>query len=125
MSRRFGGTGLGTTISKQLVELMGGSITATSTLGKGSTFTVLLPLTAGEVITTKNKLHKLPPMHFLIADDIPQNLELLSAILKRDQHQVTTANNGAEVLEALEHSLPDVVLLDVQMPVMDGLTAAT
>lgn len=125
MSRRFGGTGLGTTISKQLVELMGGSINATSTLGKGSTFTVLLPLALGEATATETKLHKLPPMHFLIADDIPQNLELLSAILKRNQHQVTTACNGAEVLEALAQAQPDVVLLDVQMPVMDGLTAAT
>lgn len=125
MSRRFGGTGLGTTISKQLVELMGGSISASSILGKGSTFTILLPLAVGEAIAIETKLQKLPPLHFLIADDIPQNLELLSAILKRDQHQVTTASNGEEVLEALKQTQPDVVLLDVQMPIMDGLTATT
>lgn len=123
MSRRFGGTGLGTTISKQLVALMGGSISAQSTLGAGSTFTVLLPLAAGEAMVSVKQLYKLPPLHILIADDIPQNIELLSTILQRDQHQVTTATNGEEVLRVLQQINPDLVLLDIQMPVMDGLTA--
>jgi len=125
MSRRFGGTGLGTTISKQLIELMGGTITATSQLGEGSTFLIQLPLVEGEATSVIEKAHKLPPLHFLIADDIPQNLELLTAILQRDKHRVTTATNGEEVLHALQQHVPDIVLLDVQMPIMDGLTAAT
>ncbi|GGW62195.1 hypothetical protein GCM10008111_17640 [Alishewanella tabrizica] len=125
MSRRFGGTGLGTTISKQLIELMGGTITATSKLGEGSTFVINLPLAEGEATNTLEKVHKLPPLHFLIADDIPQNLELLTAILQRDKHHVTSATNGEEVLKALQERVPDIVLLDVQMPIMDGLTAAT
>lgn len=124
MSRRFGGTGLGTTISKQLVELMGGHITATSTPGQGSTFTITLPLPPGKPVEGVTGRLKLPPLTVLIADDIPQNVELLTAILQRDHHQVIAVQNGAEVLEKLAETTPDLVLMDVQMPVMDGLSAA-
>jgi CheY-like chemotaxis protein len=123
MSRRFGGTGLGTTISKQLVELMGGSLEASSTLGQGSCFTVTLPLTVGKANTPVSSPQQLPPLQLIIADDIEQNLDLLTAILERDQHQVRRARNGAEVLQLLAEHTPDLVLLDIQMPVMDGLTA--
>lgn len=123
MSRRFGGTGLGTTISKQLVELMGGALTASSVQGEGSCFTVSLPLTAGKANTQVSSPQQLPPLQLIIADDIEQNLDLLTAILERDQHQVRRARNGAEVLQLLTEQTPDLVLMDIQMPVMDGLTA--
>ncbi|MDD4863133.1 MAG: MHYT domain-containing protein [Alishewanella agri] len=123
MSRRFGGTGLGTTISKQLVELMGGALTASSVPGEGSCFTVSLPLTAGKASTQISSPQQLPPLQLIIADDIEQNLDLLTAILERDQHQVRRARNGAEVLQLLTEQTPDLVLMDIQMPVMDGLTA--
>ena len=123
MSRRFGGTGLGTTISKQLVELMGGALTASSVPGEGSCFTVSLPLTAGKANTQVSSPQQLPPLQLIIADDIEQNLDLLAAILERDQHQVRRARNGAEVLQLLTEQTPDLVLMDIQMPVMDGLTA--
>lgn len=127
MSRRFGGTGLGTTISKQLIELMGGKIFAESIEGQGSTFTIQIPLKAG---TANQKLPpvqhntKLPALQILIADDIAQNLELLTAILERDGHTVTAVSDGEQVLQALAEFTPDLLLLDVQMPILDGLSAA-
>lgn len=127
MSRKFGGTGLGTSISKQLVELMQGTIDAKSEYGKGSTFRFILPLTAIEAKTSKtvNKHVELPPMTILIVDDIEQNIELLALQLKRHGHKVVVARDGQQALIRMrseEHL--DVVLMDVQMPVMDGLTAA-
>lgn len=125
MSRRFGGTGLGTTISKQLVEAMGGTINAVSQLGKGSCFSISLPLKRGKAkeLPHLDLINKLPPMHILVADDITQNRELLKIILTRDGHEVTLANNGEEALQKHANHTFDLILMDVQMPIIDGLTA--
>jgi PAS domain S-box-containing protein len=99
MSRRYGGTGLGTTISKQLVELMGGRIWVESTLGTGSCFHVLLPLSATEESLDQTSRHRqlaqLPALRILAADDAPQNLELLTLLLGAHGHTIVPAHNGA------------------------------
>ncbi|WP_229008350.1 ATP-binding protein [Methylophilus sp. Leaf408] len=128
MSRRFGGTGLGTTISKQLVELMNGRITAASTLGQGSCFSVTLPLAAGTRKESPIELNPsqnfLPSLNILAADDIEQNRKLLHIMLEKQGHRVTLATNGQEVIDALQTRAFDIILMDVQMPVVDGLTAS-
>ena len=126
MSRRFGGTGLGTTISKQLVELMGGKITASSEIARGSTFTFELPLEPVKRPLLKQASHtiSLTPRRVLVVDDIEQNSDLIALLLQRDNHHVDVAGNGLEALEKMKASNYDVVLMDLQMPVMDGLTAA-
>jgi two-component system, sensor histidine kinase and response regulator len=128
MSRRFGGTGLGTTISKQLVELIGGRISASSKPGQGSCFSVSLPLAVGSAEEHALQNHPLtsalPALKILAADDIEQNRRLLSIVLEKQGHQVTLAQNGQEVVDAWQTQPYDVILMDVQMPVMDGLTAS-
>ncbi|MGV7209084.1 MHYT domain-containing protein [Oxalobacteraceae bacterium A2-2] len=125
MSRRFGGTGLGTTISLQLVELMGGTITVESTLGVGSVFHVLLPLARGKPVAPAAELREtpLPPLRILAADDAAQNLELLQIRLGQGGHQVTLAGDGEHAVRAYREGRYDIVLMDVQMPNMDGLEA--
>ena len=130
MSRKYGGTGLGTTISKQLVELMGGNICVTSEKGKGSTFTFRLPLEAVEVSdytpdpleSTSTQIQS--TLNVLVVDDVQQNVELLSLLLTRAGHQVDTAADGLEALEKMASASFNVVLMDLQMPKLDGLEAA-
>ena len=126
-TRRFGGTGLGTTISKQLVELMGGTINLVSELGKGTCFYFSLPLTLGDEskIDYFDGLHtQLPALRVLVVDDIEQNTELLSLLLSRDQHSVTKASNGLEAIKVFEEQDFDVILMDIHMPLCDGIQAA-
>ncbi|TMO73180.1 two-component system sensor histidine kinase/response regulator [Pseudoalteromonas sp. S3785] len=127
-TRRFGGTGLGTTISKQLVELMGGTINLVSEENKGTCFYFSLPLKQGdaEKIDHFDGLHtQLPSLRVLVVDDIEQNTELLSLLLSKDQHLVTKASNGLDAVEIFEKQSFDVILMDIHMPECDGIEATT
>lgn len=124
MTRRFGGTGLGTTIARQLTELMGGNISVTSTLGSGSCFKVRLPVQLSQQDAVAPVAHQqsvLPPLRILITDDVPENLELLELLLKPRGHQVMKAGSGQEAIALFAQHTFDVILMDVQMPEMDGL----
>ncbi|MEK0159831.1 MHYT domain-containing protein [Pseudoalteromonas piscicida] len=124
MSRRFGGTGLGTTISRQLVELMGGKIWAHSELGKGSTFYFTVPLKKIAAFTIAQDVHvELPPLNILVADDIQQNTELLSLLLEKQGHSIEVAGDGLEAIEKAKAQQYDLILMDIHMPGCDGLEA--
>lgn len=124
MSRRFGGTGLGTSICRQLVELMGGRIGARSTPGEGSTFHFTLPLRPGSAPVVALPLPMaLPSMRVLVVDDVDQNVELLASLLARDGHEVTPCTEATESVVRAGAERFDLVLMDLHMPGMSGLDA--
>jgi PAS domain S-box-containing protein len=129
-NRKYGGTGLGLTISRRLTQMMGGIVEVTSELEHGSTFTLIFPEiaitqtpTISPISTLKNHdLSQFPALKILIVDDVQSNRDLLSAYFNSTPHQVMMADNGVIALKlAIEHH-PDLILLDLVMPQMDGQT---
>ncbi|WP_303719223.1 response regulator [Brevundimonas naejangsanensis] len=128
-TRRFGGTGLGLTISRRLANIMGGDITVQSQVGSGSVFTFAVE---GEVVCWEDEAaqadadaDRVEPdgMKVLVVEDHPVNRMILEAWMGSTGRRTTTAENGQEAVDIAQHQAFDLIIMDVNMPVMDGLTA--
>jgi signal transduction histidine kinase/CheY-like chemotaxis protein len=134
-SRRFGGTGLGTTIAKQLVELMGGRIWAESEPDQGSKFYFTVKLAFSNAAQDEELARQSASSEFsqcftsrrkfniLLADDIEENIILAQTRLEERQHSVTVVKNGLEAVQAFQRQAFDLILMDINMPEIDGLEA--
>ena len=138
LTREYGGTGLGLAISKQLCEMMGGFIKLESDLGKGSKFTFTVqvklsdasqvennPLILNSNDSHKNDSHKInaatKKKHVLIVDDIQANIKVASLFLRKLGHDVSFTTNGLDAIEMLKNNAFDLILMDVEMPIISGI----
>jgi PAS domain S-box-containing protein len=127
-TRKFGGTGLGLTITKRLAEMMHGVITVQSEPGKGSAFRFVFPnveiteLAESDAVSTDGKgdFNQFAPATILVADDVALNRALVAGYFEGTAHKPVTATNGLEALEQAERHRPDVILMDMRMPELDG-----
>jgi PAS domain S-box-containing protein len=127
-SRQYGGTGLGLAISKRIVEALGGSVGVESRVGEGSTFWFETPLRVASSSSDEHGEATAPvsirsAMRLLVVDDNVVNRELISTLLAPFDLEIETAADGVEAVEAASRASFDLILMDVQMPNMDGLTA--
>ncbi|GAA0626845.1 hypothetical protein GCM10009422_24700 [Brevundimonas kwangchunensis] len=129
ITRKFGGSGLGLSISRQLAEMMGGDLDCESEPGGGSAFILTVPLRRAEapalkaVTETTVETTEARRMKVLLADDHPVNRKVVEMILMQADIELTQVENGSQALQAARASDFDIILMDMQMPVMDGLTA--
>lgn len=126
-TRKHGGTGLGLAICRELIQLNGGELGVESEYGEGTTFWFRLPLSAAKPRHGEDEIPVIEPDReatrtgrILVVDDVPTNQIVAAALVRNVGHAVELAGNGEEAIEALEHDSFDLVLMDIQMPVMSG-----
>jgi len=132
-TRQYGGTGLGLSICKSLVELMDGTLTMQSTPGHGTTFRFSIPVTLADPLSETTKVNTVTtydpntatqiPLRILLVDDNLINRRVAEKILNKLGYEVTMGHNGSEAVERVQRSDYDLVLMDMHMPIMDGLEA--
>ncbi|MBF0163464.1 MAG: response regulator [Magnetococcales bacterium] len=131
ISRRYGGTGLGLSLTRRLLERMGGRIWVKSLMEKGSQFHFVIPLVAATTPLQGVECGSAPsppeasepPLKILLVEDVEENCELIRIYLEETPHLLQVVGNGAEAVERVKHEPFDIVLMDIEMPVMNGLTA--
>lgn len=131
LTRKYRGSGLGLTICKKIIELMKGTIEVTSEMNKGSCFKFSIPVKTEQVSDSNSKLLPAPEddvkhtkgSHILLVEDYPVNRIVAKKHLEMDKHYVTVAENGQEALGKCKETQFDLILMDLQMPVMDGFQA--
>ncbi len=130
-TRLYGGTGLGLSIAKNMTELMGGTISVSSRVGQGSVFRVRLPLIPADTQVKPrktldiNRLKFPPNLKILVAEDNVLNREIIEKFLNQLGFTVIMAANGRQAVEMAFRHNPDLILMDIQMPIMDGFMAAS
>jgi CheY-like chemotaxis protein/two-component sensor histidine kinase len=130
-TRKFGGTGLGLTITKRLMEMMHGKIEVESEPGRGSTFRFTFPnvaiteLAESDAVVSggEGDLAQFAPATILVADDVVLNRQLVAGYFEGTRHKLITATNGLEAIEQAAKHRPDVILMDMRMPELDGYQA--
>ncbi|HLO50972.1 MAG TPA: PAS domain S-box protein [Kamptonema sp.] len=130
-TRKYGGTGLGLAITKRLTEMLGGTVALQSELGKGSEFTFIFPnlkITESEiqsVVPSKldEDLNQFPTATVLVVDDVQYNLDLIAGYFAGSKHRLLFAQDGQEAIQAAQTHSPDVIIMDLWMPNLDGLQA--
>ncbi|MBI4947279.1 MAG: PAS domain S-box protein [Bacteroidetes bacterium] len=131
VARKYGGTGLGLSIAKQLIELQGGTISVKSEFKVGSTFSFYIPykksmevLSAPEVIVKKYNMNDIRKLNILLAEDNPLNVKLISSLFSENSLKLQIVENGSECVGKLKENNFDIILMDMEMPVMSGYEAA-
>jgi PAS domain S-box-containing protein len=129
-TRKYGGTGLGLTITRRLTEILGGQVQLTSELGKGSIFTFTFPSVAIEkdssapsTLPPDNDLNQFVPATILVADDVQSNRDLIRGFFQATNHRILEAHDGLEALQMARNYHPDLILMDLLMPNLDGKDA--